>query len=228
MQRRTDLFVLVAMLAVANVMSNRVLPDWTYLPWNLSVAVALAVSARRLGLSREELGWHQWRRGAAFGATLALLTLTALLIGLAVPALDGVYEDDRVDGAVAIMLYHVFVRIPFGTVVLEELAFRSVLPAAATRHVGVMRGSVVASVLFGLWHVLPALGLGDVNPVFEDVFGTGVWGTIAAVTFAVLGTTIVGLWWCWLRHWSGSILTTIVAHVSSNSMAYALAWWVGR
>lgn len=216
------------MLVVANVVSNRVLPDWAYLPFNLAVVATLVVLARRAGLTNEELGWQQWRRGAAFGATLAFLTLVVLLVGLAVPALRELYEDDRVDGAVGLWLYHAAVRIPLGTVLLEEMAFRSVVPAAAAAHLGVRRGVVVASVLFGLWHVLPALGLGDVNPVFEDVFGTGAWGTIVAVLFAVVGTTVVGLWWCWIRYWSGSVLATVIAHVASNSLAYTLAWAVTR
>ena len=227
-ERRTALPLVVAMLVVANIASNRLLPDWAYLPFNVVVVAALVVVARSCGLTAEELGWQRWRRGAAFGATLAFLTLVVLLIGLAVPAMNELYEDDRVDGAVGLWLYHALVRIPFGTVLLEEMAFRSVVPAAAAVHLGVRRGALVASVLFGLWHVLPALGLGDVNPVFEDVFGTGAWGTIVAVLFAVVGTTIVGLWWCWIRYWSGSVLATMIAHVASNSFGYTIAWFVTR
>lgn len=216
------------MLVVANVMSNRVLPHWLYIPWNLGVVVALVVTARRFGLTDAELGWHRWRRGALIGGGLAAITAAVLLMGLAMPAVRDLFDDDRVDGRVGLMLYHVLVRIPLGTVLLEEVAFRSVLPAAAAQRWGIRRGSVVASVLFGLWHVLPALGLGDVNPVFEDLFGSGAGGTVAAVAFAVVGTTIVGLLWCALRYWSDSVLTTIIAHVSSNSIAYFLAWEVSR
>ena len=36
---------LVVVLAIANVMSNRVLPAWPYVPWNLLVAVAVVLIA---------------------------------------------------------------------------------------------------------------------------------------------------------------------------------------
>jgi CAAX protease family protein len=52
------------------------------------------------------------------------------------------------------LAYHACVRIPLGTVVLEEVAFRSVLPALAARRYGISGGVLIASALFGLWHVL--------------------------------------------------------------------------
>ena len=82
------------------------------------------------------------------------------------------------------------------------------------RRFGVLRGCIAASVLFGLWHVLPSLSLNEVNPVATDVFGTGAGGTIAAVTFAVVGTTVAGFWFCWIRYRARSVLATVLAHVA--------------
>jgi membrane protease YdiL (CAAX protease family) len=44
---------------------------------------------------------------------------------------------------------------------------------------------------------------------------------------AVLGTFVAGLGLCALRYWSGSVLTPILVHVTTNSTAYALAWQLG-
>lgn len=214
---------MVGLLAVANVMSNRVLPGWAYVPWNLTVAAALVVVALR-SVDRAALGFHRWRRGAAFGAVLVLLTLVVLGLAIAMPAFNDLYRDRRVEGGAVTWLYHAFVRIPFGTVVLEEVAFRAVLPALFAARWGVLRGSVVASVLFGLWHVLPAMHLNTVNPVMADLFGTGAGGQMAAVTFGVVGTTLAGLWWCWIRYRAGSVLATMIAHVGTNSVAYTIAY----
>jgi len=222
---RNITLALLGMLVLANVMSNRVLPNWAYLPWNVCVAVAIVLVAVRL-VDRETLGLGAWRHGAAWGGVLAVLTAGALLLGLTMPVFDEMYRDRRVTGDTVDWLYHAFVRIPLGTVLLEEIAFRGVLPGVFGVRWGVLRASVAASVCFGVWHVLPALGLNSVNPVASRVFGDGLGGVAAAVVFAVVGTGLTGLWWCWIRYRSGSVLATMIAHVASNSIAYTIAFAV--
>ena len=217
--------VALAILAVANVMSNRVLPAAWYVPWNLLVAGVLVLHARRCATDAQ-LGFGEWRRGAVFGATLFVLTGVVLLLAVAMPAFHELYEDRRVSGGVGTLLWQTVVRIPLGTVVLEEVAFRSVLPALFALRVGVLRGAVAASVCFGLWHVLPAMSLNEVNPTATKVFGDGTAGVAAAVVFAVAGTTVAGLWWCWIRTRARSILATMIAHVGTNSLAYLIAFVV--
>ena len=53
-------------------------------------------------------------------------------------------------------------------------------------------------------------------------------GVAVAVVFAVAGTTVAGLWWCWVRHKSGSVLATVLGHIASNSVAYTIAFVVNR
>jgi membrane protease YdiL (CAAX protease family) len=228
-ERRTTapLATVVALLAVANVMSNRVLPDELYVPWNLLVAVLVVLIARPV-VSMREMGFAEWRRGAAFGIVLLVATAVVMLVAVAMPAFHELYEDRRVEDGAGEMLYQTLVRIPLGTAVLEEVAFRGVLPALLAVRFGVMRACIAASVLFGLWHVLPALSLNEVNPVATDVFGTGGGGTAAAVVFAVIGTMFAGFWFCWIRYRARSILATILAHVASNSVGYTIAYFVTR
>ena len=215
----------MAVLAVSNVMSNRVLPSALYVPWNLTISVVVALVGLR-SVSAQDMGFAEWRRGAAFGFVLMGATAVVMLVGVAMPAFQELYEDRRVDEGGWSMLYQVAVRIPLGTAVLEEVAFRAVVPALFAVRFGVMRGCVVASVLFGFWHVLPSLSLDEVNPVAAEAFGTGAGGTLAAVTFAVLGTTVAGFWFCWIRYRARSVLATILAHVASNSIGYTIAWYV--
>ena len=49
-----------------------------------------------------------------------------------------------------------------------------------------------------------------------------------AVTFAVLGTTLAGLWFCLVRYRSRSILTSMFGHLATNSIGYTMAWLVAR
>ena len=51
--------------------------------------------------------------------------------------------------------YRAAVRIPLGTVLVEEVAFRGVLLAMLGGHLGVGWAVAVSSHLFGLWHVVP-------------------------------------------------------------------------
>ncbi len=208
-------------------MSNRVLPAWAYLPWNIIVAFAIVALALR-ATTHEQLAFTHWKRGAAWGTVLTLLTIAVLALAITMPVFNELYHDRRVEAGIGTWLYQAVVRIPFGTVLLEEVAFRGVLPGLFMLRWGVLRGCIAASLCFGLWHVLPALTLNEVNPVATRVFGTGAGGVAIAVLFAVGSTAIVGMWFCWIRLRSGSVLATMMAHVASNSGAYTIAWLVAR
>jgi membrane protease YdiL (CAAX protease family) len=223
---RAVVAVLIA-LAGSNVMANLVLPGWTYVPWNVGVAAALVALARPV-VTPQQMGLTRWRSGAAWGAVLFVLTAGVLLLGLTMPVFREMFHDRRVEAGVGTWLYQVVVRIPLGTALLEEVAFRAVLPALFVLRLGALRGYAAASVCFGLWHVLPALGLNEVNPVMTRWLGTGAGGVAVAVLFAVAGTTVAGLWWCWVRHRSGSVLATVLGHTASNSVAYTIAFLVNR
>lgn len=216
---------MVLVLAVANVMSNRVLPAWTYVPWSVVVAATIVYIARR-ELPFEQMGFTQWRRGAAWGLVLLIVTAGVLALAITMPVFNEMYHDRRVGDSAVTWVYQAFIRIPLGTALLEETAFRAVLPALFAVRWGVLRGCALASVCFGLWHVLPALGLNEVNPVATRIFGTGIGGVLVAVVFAVVGTTLAGLWWCWVRYRARSVLATILGHVATNSVAYTIAWLV--
>ncbi|MCB9382758.1 MAG: CPBP family intramembrane metalloprotease [Acidimicrobiaceae bacterium] len=219
----TVVAAVVAVLAAANVLTNRVLPGWIYIPWNVAVAVAIVVLARRV-IALPTMGLGEWRRGALWGVSLFTITLVLLLVAVAMPAFHDLYQDRRVDGDTATWVYHAFIRIPLGTALLEEVAFRGVLPALFAVRWGVLRGSVAASVLFGVWHVLPAINLNEDNEAVAKIFGHGPAGTVATVVFGVAGTTLAGLWWCWIRYRAHSVLATILAHIATNSIAYTIAF----
>lgn len=222
---------LVALLAGSNVVSNRLLPDALYVPWNLAVAATVLViglqldgrSPGEIGLSRATLA-----RGIRVGAVVVGVTTLGYLLAVALPATRDLFDDSRVEGfGLGSVLYATLVRVPLGTVLLEEVAFRGVLPAMLAARLRLRRAVALSAGLFGLWHVLPSTDLGHRNPVVEDVFGDAGVGVGVVVVFAVVSTALVGVVLWGLRRWSDSLAAPALAHWSTNGLGYLLAYLVG-
>jgi membrane protease YdiL (CAAX protease family) len=226
----TTVYVLVGILAVSNVASNRLLPDALYVPWNLGMACLLVLLALRVdGRSADELGLSRERLSAGLrlgGAVVGLVAVT-MLIGAALPGTRELFDDARLDGETAAgVAYDALLRVPFGTVVLEEVAFRGVLPAVIAARTTTRNAVIASQGLFGLWHVLPSLHLAGRNDVAEDLFGRG--ATVAPVAFAVASTAVAGVGLWLLRRWSGSLAAPMLTHWATNGLGYLLAYLVTR
>jgi membrane protease YdiL (CAAX protease family) len=137
-----------------------------------------------------------------------------------VPALRPILEDDRVaDIGVGLLAYRALVRIPLGTALLEELAFRGVLFAAWRRRSGTFTAAVGSSLVFGLWHIRPTYDLLAAN----DVSG-GAAVDALAVAAAVVTTAAAGGFFVWLRVRGESLAAPFVAHAGVNALAIVAAF----
>ena len=217
---------LAALLAVWNNLANRV-PGHAraYVAVNLGLAAALLALARRLGLSWEALGLGgaALGRGLAVGAAPAALIALAYAAALATPRLRPMLADGRVVGlAPRALAFGALVRVPLGTVVLEEVAFRAVLLAIWSAEQSVAAGVAGSSAVFGLWHIVPTLALLDAN----GVQGRGV--RTRAVAGAVLATGLGGAGLCALRLLTGSLAAPVLVHTASNSIGLVAGAAAGR
>jgi len=217
----------IAVLAFSNVMSNRILPSWAYVPWNLSMAFVLLGIAYRGGAGPVAvgLGIRHWHRPVGVGLLLFGGTALLFALGMIVPATQSAFIDTRIgDADVAQMLWVVLVQIPLGTVVLEEVAFRGVLPA-------LMGGSPAirwrwipvlgASIVFGLWHILPSIGIDNANAAVGGALGHN---QVLTTTLALVSMTIAGVAMCALAHLGKGIKTTMLLHWATNSLGFFAAW----
>jgi len=213
----------IAILAVSNIVSNRAWPQ-AYVPWNVAVTLLLLVVARRAGLSWTDLGLGRRgsRRGLLVGGLAVALVAAVYLVALALPVTRAAFLDQRAAGPLSAALLAALVRIPFGTVLLEEVAFRGVLPALVSGSW--WRGALVSSVLFGLWHVLPSIGVDSSNAALAAAFGN--WGTVAQAALAVVAMTGAGLVLMAWRRWGGHLLTPVLSHLATNSLGVLIAWWL--
>lgn len=205
----------VALLAWNNVV--HLLPGTAsaYVPLNAAATGVVVATARRCGLSWSDLGLRRdsMRSGARWGGAVAAAVAGAFLVVAVVPGLRGLLDDARVRRLDLVeVVYHALVRIPIGTVLLEEVAFRGALFGALVRVSDPRRAAVVSSVVFGLWHVRPTLGLLNANDIAPDAAARA-----GMVTAAVAFTAVGGLLFCLLRVRSGSTVAPILAHVATNS-----------
>lgn len=217
----------IALLIVSNIMSNRILPTWAYLPWNLTVAITLVFMARRagLGFAGIGLGFRQWHRPVGVGLILVSLTAFVLALAMSLPVTRDAFLDGRAAGTSTWgMLYQVLIRIPFGTVVLEEIAFRGVLPALFGASPSVRwkwKPVLGASALFGLWHLLPSSALTNGNAAVHDLLNGS---AIATTSLAILSTMLLGIVMCWITYLGRGLKTTMLLHWATNSLGFVAAW----
>jgi membrane protease YdiL (CAAX protease family) len=233
--RPWPLVTVLGTLVVSNVVANQFLPSWAYVPWNCSVAALLVVTATRYDhCTADEIGVAPRKipTGLRFGGAISAGLLGVYLLGLALPFTRDLFQDDRADVTLPAMLWKSLVVVPFGTVLMEEIAFRGVLPAMFRKRLGggdapLLKADILAALLFGLWHVLPSWNVNEVNPVFRDNL-PGPLGRTAAITAGVVGTAMAGMAWSWLRNRSGSIAAPALVHTSTNSLGYIISWIVQR
>jgi uncharacterized protein len=186
----------------------------------LAVTRAGQATWHDLGISRHALRTGLvWSLGffTLFATGFALTAVAARIM----PAVATWVQNLQVSATEPrLVALHAFVTIPLGTVLVEEVAFRSALPALLGRVGAGTRTAIVASAgLFGLWHVAPSLTVALDDPTAS----LPVW---LVVVGTVVFTTAAGIGLGWLRHRSGSLLPPIVVHLATNSLGVALLWFL--
>jgi len=198
---------------------------YVWLPVSLLTA-ALALIAWATGATLADLGLERQdlRSGVLYGACAFGVVLLVLVVAAVIPATNGFLHDSRAQISGGRLLYELGVSILLLTAIPEELAFRGVLLGSALRLWGPWRASLITSVLFGLWHILPTLHTMRDNRVVA-VASASIAGQSLVVAGSVAVTFVAGLIFCWLRLRSNSLIAPVMAHVATNGLALAVAWF---
>ncbi len=248
---RTDPVVCsVGLLAAANVLNNRIARRWAPLTSAVTTAALIGL-ARREGLSLRELGigagdletgglgagdLGSWGRGARLGGALAAAVAAVYAAGVALPRTRPLFLDER---ALALsrgrLAEEILLQVPVGTVLLEEVAFRGVLPALLAsrgpfcRPLPSRTAAAASAALFGLWHVLPAMDMARANPALGRVASAeppaepgSAQRTVRLVAGTVLSTGAAGSLLHELRR-RGGLLAPSLLHLATNSLGYLAA-----
>lgn len=203
---------------------------WNSLWLGPAGALALILFARASGLTWHQLGMARRTHAAGlrWGGIVIAMVAIVYLIGVLLPGTRSAFLDVRYHLPPAGMLLTAFVMIPLGTVLLEEVAFRSVLWGMLSRHARMWQVLVGSSLLFGMWHVLPAAASATGNESIGALFeALGGYAKLALIGGTVLFTAVGGLIAGELRRRSGSIFASIGMHWATNGLGVlfgGLAW----
>jgi uncharacterized protein len=213
--------VVVVVLVLWNNVLIALVPRDAYVPVNCAAAAVLLGAARWSGLTWAQLGLSRRRVGAGllWGGGAFALVAALYATGLVVPGLHPLLADDRLAGAeFGDIAGDVLVRIPLGTVLWEEVAFRGVLLAALARVLRLRTAVVVSAAVFGIWHVRP-----NVSGIEANDLADGPWLVGLVVVAGCLATAAAGLLFTWLRLRSGSLLAPALLHLATNAMGTVAA-----
>jgi membrane protease YdiL (CAAX protease family) len=212
----------LALLASATLLNNAAAPD-LYLLWACVAIIGLVLLARADGLHRRDWGFGPVTgRAARAAAVLAAVIAAVMLVGTQLPGISTAYEDQRVAGMGAgEVAFAALIRVPVGTALLEEVAFRGVLLAMLTRRYGTAWGVAGSSVAFGIWHLLPSLDLAAGNAAIGSTLGAH---PLASAGIAMAAAGLAGAFLCLLRIRYDHLIAPLAVHVTTNSVGYLLAW----
>lgn len=223
----------LGVLTAVNVLNNRLAPGRS-VPTSVA-ATALVAAIGRYGAAGRPgpagLGWEpsQLPSGLRLGAATAGAVAVGYAVAAALPATRPLFTDERAAASLPGVLRQALVDVPLGTVLLEETAFRSVLPALLRPLWGPGAAEAASVGLFGLWHVLPSADLLTANPALAGLSTGGVRPTRwTAAAGAVVSTAAGGAVFTLLRRRSGSLLAPALLHTALNSGGFLASWAVRR
>lgn len=154
-------------------------------------AVAMTrYSPRELGLSTGHIP-----RGVRVGVLASAVPAASLVLAAAIPS---VHSRVRAHAQRKKLGEWILLQIPAGTVLAEELMFRSVLSAVLQSAWPCKQAMAVHAATFGLWHMHPARAAGD------NMFGTVAVTGASAVLFEEL------------RARGDSVLSPALLHLTVN------------
>jgi len=222
--------VLIALLVI-NIVNNRVAPQSHYLLWAFGGSVILLAIGLLDGNSWTDMGlsFRYLLPGLIWALASIALVTAVYVVGALFRRTREAFQDDRIGQLSAGKLaFQALVEVPFGTVLLEEIAFRAVLFAMLARRFGIIWAIVISSVIFGIWHVLPSIGTHEQNPALGRVVGRGLRGNVLAVGLSVVSTTAAGTVFAGMRLLTGSVIAPMGLHWATNGLGYAFSWIIIR
>ena len=213
-------------MAGANIAANRWPGSGAGIGLGLTGTLGAVAGGSGLDLARLGLARTTWPTGLRWGGACAVASLAGYAVALTIPAARAVVAGSADRGTHPLPASLGLIAV--ATVIPEEFAFRGVLWALLHRQSGQLVATAISSLLFGIWHVLPALSGGPANEAIDAVVGDGPARVAARVGGTVLFTVVAGVLFGELRARSGSLLAPMVAHWAVNAGGVVFVQVAGR
>jgi len=172
------------------------------------------------GLSCSDIGLGAVfsNNGVIYGIIVGLVVAAILFVGINLLRINipffSSYEADA--NNIGDLFYRLLLKIPFGTVLLEEFAFRGLLISLLFSYgLGSNQCVLISSAIFGLWHIgfilrtVPRVQLFKVKGIIT-AFGILVIGFIGSLIFGFLRIKTDNLLSPILVHWIINVSTLII------------------
>lgn len=195
-----------------------------YISAGLATTGGLALVAWRHGLTATDIGLGRstWVTGLIWSLGIVLVVGAVIGIAGSIPRLRRLFADERITHASGLTTARrVLLDIPFGTVAIEEFAFRGVLFALIDVNFGTVQAIIATSILFGLWHIGPSLEMHDAH---AETSGAS-WPTVLSTVFF---TGLSGVGFAFLRVLTGSLFPPSALHWAANGTGVVVGWVVHR
>lgn len=173
------------------------------------------ISSTELGLARKNL-----QRGLLYGVAIGGFIAVGMILAYVIqPTL---FTDSRYSGTTNTEAIGRLLYMLFRTVIVEELVFRGILLALFLRKMPTVQAVIASSLLFGLWHIMPSLGVSSSSSAANTLLPSFI-GTIAVIAGIVVATGCAGALFCFAKIRSNSLVAPIIVHWTINGVGLVLA-----
>ncbi len=187
-----------------------------------TAGLALVAWRHSLSLTQLGLGWSSVLTGLAWSGVIVLVVGTGIGLAGRIPRTRALFADDRVTEVSGVTTARrALLDIPFGTVLIEEFAFRGVLLALTIDMFGTVGGVALTSFLFGLWHISPSL---EMHEAHRSTTGSP-WPTVVST---VVFTGVGGIGFAVLRLLTASLFPPAALHWAMNGTGVVVGWFIHR
>ncbi len=198
--------------------------DTIYLWLNLSLLfVTWWWSKKYLRLSNEDIGFCRKNLGKSLllGLGLGCCIVVSFALILWIRAYIGLSIKGPLlpVNTLQNLLWRSIFRIPLGTALFEEMLFRGFTFGYIRKRFGGLKTILITSLLFALWHIVPAFKTVRGNfEVGNFLLGGALW-----IVF-LIGAFISGLAFGWVRYKGKHIAGCILAHAFINSFSLVVMY----
>lgn len=223
--------IFICLIAIYSLIITRYIPKRYYSFSNIIIACGTLGYGIVAGLGLNQLGFNlsSMKISLLIGLLLAVPVIISISLIASHPKLRSHFSSTPTKQYnMRAFSYEFFFRIPFGTALSEEVIFRSVLLAMLIANHDQVIAVIMASLLFGLWHIFPTLHTVKSHDPLIEMMDDNRKRNLVALATTILATSVAGVIFALLTIKTGSFIAAWIVHSAINGFAllggYIVVW----